>query len=208
MTQFMASKIEIANMALDLIGQPIAISTLQDQTPQGRQVLKHIDQAILEVLAEGLWHCAQDRAILPQLTASPLFGWAYQYQLPQDYVRMVRFNETDTADVTLYPYKIEGGKLLTDQTSASIIYVANLGSTSRSTGSASPLLTECFALRLAAKLAWPMQQSATLRAQLIQEYQTKLRRALAQDAKEGRALVVNRLSDSAWLKNRAVSTNG
>ena len=65
-----------------------------------------------------------------------------------------------------------------------------------------------FALKLAAKLAWTLQQSRTLRESMLLEYDRKLPKALAQAAREGKRPIVNELFQSNWLRNRLNSTNG
>jgi len=203
----MASLVDIANFALDLVGNQ-QILALTDNTQAARKCTLHINQAIRETLKDGKWKSAKKRATLSQLTVGPSFGWTYQYQLPNDYIRMVFFNDTDPCDVREPIFEIEGRLLMTEETSAAIEYVADLTETGNDINAADPALTELFALTLATKLAWTLQQSVTLKEQMLQEYAQKLRRALASDAQEQKNSLVNRLNDSEWLRRRNNSTNG
>lgn len=203
----MSSFVEIANAALDLVGQA-QIMTLDDQTAAARKAKLHIYDAIREVLAAGKWTSAQKMSALAQLSDAPAFGWSYNYQLPGDYIGMVSFNDVDPNDVQLELFEVRGRILYTDETTASIVYVCDLTLTGNDINAAAPLLTELFKLKLATKLAWVFQQSRTLKDSLNQEYAIKEKRALGRDAREFRRPLVNQLSQSSWQANRLSSTNG
>lgn len=203
----MSSLVEIANAALDLVGQS-QIMTLDDQTAAARKANLHIRDAIREVLGVGKWTSAQNSASLAQLAEAPLFGWDYQYQLPGDYIRMVSVNDIDPDDVRLDLWDIRGRQLLTDETTVDLVYVCDLTLTGNDINAASPPLTECFKLKLATKLAWVFQQSRSLRESLLQEYSFKLRTALGADSRETRKPLVNQISQSNWCQNRLSSTDG
>lgn len=203
----MSSFVEIANSALDLVGQQ-QIMTLDDQTAAARKANLHIYDSIREVLGVGRWTSAKKQSVLSQLADAPEFGWAYQYQLPGDYIRTISFNDDDPLDVELETWEIQGRVLLTDETEANLVYVCDLTASGNDINAASQPLTECFKLKLACKLAWLFQQSATRQEQLLEMYIRQERRALAADAREGRRPLVNSLSQSNWIRNRSASTNG
>jgi hypothetical protein len=203
----MASLVEIANSALDLIGQA-QIMTLDDPTASARKAKLHIYDAIREVLASGRWTSAQKLSALSQLASGPAFGWTYAYQLPGDYLGVITFNDVDPCNVVQELFEIRGRELHTDETTANIVYVADLTATGNDIGAATPMLAECFAVKLATKLAWSFQQSATLRQAMLQEYEYKRKAALARDAREYRRPLVSQLSDSSWIRRRHNSTNG
>jgi hypothetical protein len=203
----MSSLVEIANSALDLVGQQ-QIMGLDDETTAARKANLHIYDAIREVLAVGRWKSAQAQSSLSRLADAPTFGWLYAYQLPNDYLAMVSVNDNDPGDVLLDLWDIQGRTLLTDETAVDLTYIKDLTSTGNDINAASPWLTECFKLKLATKLAWVFQQSRTLRESLLVEYREKLRFALGRDARESRKPLVNQLSESNWLRYRQGSTNG
>ena len=202
----MASKVQIANGALSLVGQQTIVA-LTDNTNPARQCAMLIDDAIREVLGAGRWKPARKRAVLAQLSPVPAFGWPYAYQLPQDYLRIVSFNETDEYDMRQDLFNIEGKMLLTDESACSIVYVADLTQNGNDINVNDARLNELFKLKLACALAWPFQQAVTLKNQLMQEYDLKLKKALAGDAREARNPMINHLSESSWIKRRRFSTN-
>lgn len=203
----MADILYVANGALDLVGQG-SILSIEDSTPAAKKAKLHIYQAIREVLAADKWKCAKGLASLALLTAEPAFGFACQYQLPNDYVRMVSFNDNDPDDRLKPLYDIQGRLLLTDETVAELCYVKDLGMAPNDLSQASPYLIDLFVIKLASKLAWPMQQSRVLMESLEQKYLISLRSARGTNAKETRDVLVNPASESTWIRARFTSTNG
>lgn len=196
------TKTDIANSALGLVGQDVVITALTDASVSARKCLQFIDPAIQEVLRRCRWKSARKRVQLAQLTATPLFNWSYQYQLPVDYIRMVRFNDTLWGCFTPDLFTEEGRVLLTNDSTAYITYVSDLTRNETDVNLADPLLTECFDLNLAAKLCWPLQQTKTLRESILAELQIKIREAKSIDAREERESLTNKQSDSQWLQAR------
>jgi hypothetical protein len=205
--------VQIANTALDLVAQQ-QIMSLDDPTNAARKAKLHIYDAIREVLAAGLWKSARKAAVLAELSPAPTFGWAHRYQLPGDYISFVTLNDVDPRDVMPPLMEVRGRELQTDETEANLVYIADLTAAGNDINAASPLLSELFALKLATKLAWVMQQSRTLRDSLLIEYHGtsggggKLGKALARDAREAKRPIVNQLFQSSWLRDRLGSTNG
>lgn len=204
----MSTLVEIGNHALDLVGQGVTINAVDDvNDPNARAVNKHIYASIREVLRAGKWKPARKRETLAALAQAPDFEWTYQYQLPNDYLRMVFFNGLDPYDERRPMYTIEGRLLLTDESTVSITYVADLTYAGNDVNVTDPLLNELFVLKLASKLAWPFQQTRTLKESLLNEYAAKLKLALAADSREERAPLINRMSESEWIQRRMFSTN-
>lgn len=202
-----ADLLYIANAALDLVGNT-TITSLDDGSPSARKAKLHIAQACREVLSLGCWKSAKKQQVLTQLTSPPAFAWTLQYQMPNDYVRMILFNNTDPRNLLRPLYDIQGKLLLTDETSASLEYVCDLTAPGNDIAAAAPWLVELMVVKLAQKLAWPFQQAKGIKESLEQEYQMKRRVALAADAKETRDEIPNPSAESFWLRERHASTSG
>lgn len=101
----MASKIDICNDALLYLGENTINSLDPNGTKAEQLCYRFFDKCFAEVLRDADWTFASDRALVAQLTATPLFGWSYQYQLPGDclFLREVYGG---------YDYRIEQRKLL------------------------------------------------------------------------------------------------
>lgn len=199
----MASLVEIANMALGEVGaEGQTITTIDDATTPARNCKRFIYQAIREALERGKWKCARKQVELARLTDAPLFGWTYAYQLPNDYIRLVSFNELDSEEQYQELYERQGSTLLTDESAVSIVYVRDLTATGSDVNLMGPLLTKACYVNLAAKIAWPLQQSRTLKESLEQDYEKALREAKSVNSTEEFKPVTDPASGSRWLAAR------
>ena len=112
------SKVEIANMAL--VGlRANTINDFSDGTTEANSINVLWDMVRKSELNKHPYNFAIKRVSLPRLTDTPLFGYEYQYQLPADYIRAL--NLEDYSD-----YKIEGDKLLTNETEVNLKYIADI----------------------------------------------------------------------------------
>jgi hypothetical protein len=203
----MANIVEIGNFALGHVAEQ-RINTLDDTTEPARLVKLHVFQVIRELLRSGKWKCARTPAELGRLTAAPLFGWQYAYQLPADFIRMVTLNDVDPDDVKEPTFEIQGTTILTDEAEANLVYIRDLTVASGDVNAMDPLLTKAVVLELAARLAWPLQQSRTLKESLEESAERALRKALAADAQGERRTPINQQRESNWATCRLFSTNG
>lgn len=203
----MASKLDLANFALAEVAEQQITDFNEDSTP-ARLVSLHFNQAVREVLREGLWKCARTSAVLAELATAPDFGWAKAYQLPNDILRLVSFNDIDPDDVREELFEIRGDQLQTDETLAKVVYIRDLTIADGDINAMDALLTKAVVLNLASKLAWPLQQSRTLQENLLGRYGEALRKAKAADARDEFRPTVNRLTSSRWQNSRYGSTAG
>jgi len=123
----MASKIEICNMALLRLGCKPIIS-FSDNTTESKTLNIIYDQVAENVMALGPWTSTLFRSDLAQLTDAPEYGYNYMYQLPTypKCIRVLEINEDQLGDID---FRIEGDKLLTDETSVQILYIGFVEST-------------------------------------------------------------------------------
>lgn len=196
----MATLVDIANFALGLCAEG-TISTLTEATPQAQLCSLHLPQTIREVLSEGRWKSARKQANLAQ-TTTPLFGWAYAYTLPTDFLRLVYLNDTDTLNLTEENFEIQSGVLYTDEPTVSVTYVSNPLLLGGDVGKLDPLLVKAIYTSLAAKLAWHIQQNRTLAETLKNDAEIALRKAKAKDSRDERYPLPNPYDESVWLKSR------
>lgn len=129
-----------------------------------------------KVLRSHPWNCAIKRILLAPDASPPAFGWAYQFQLPTDCLRVL---EVDVGGAQA-DYLIEGRSILADEASVGLRYVFanNVENTWDS------LLVEIVTLAMAARLAYPVTQSAAMEQSRMQELEMAMRRARAVDGQE------------------------
>ena len=118
----MASKVEIANMALSRLGADRIIS-FSDGTRSAKEINARYELVAEFTMSMGGWPSCVKRASLAQLSDTPTYGFDYAYQLPTDprCLKVLAINEDRLGDII---YSIEDGKLLCDETSVDILYIA------------------------------------------------------------------------------------
>ena len=203
----MASLVEIANLALGEVSEN-NITSLDDETTPAQTAKRFIYQSIREVLAAGKWKCARESVVLAQSGTSPEFGWQYAYQLPADFIRVVRLNDIDADSVVNELFEVRGTRLETDESICKLVYIEDLTMSDGDVGSMPPMMVKACYLTLASKMAWKITQSRGLQATLEGKAEKALGRAKAIDAQQERRPLVNSAATSNWLRGRRTSTNG
>ena len=116
----MASQLDIANWALALIGEK-RLSSLSDDSANAENILAAWDLLRDRAIKRSAWKCHLERTSLAADSDEPSWGFAYQYSLAGDVVRVLQVGETYpppelsdyiTADNALY--RIEGRKIVTN----------------------------------------------------------------------------------------------
>ena len=142
----MTTKIDICNQALSLIGAD-SITSFDDKTSIARRMKGLYDTSRKALLRLHPFNFATKRIKLSPLTHKPDFGYEYQYQLPNDLIRIISASTED--------YVLETDKLLTDSEKLELIYVFD--NTNEETFDS--LFIECLILYLASKAAKPITGS-------------------------------------------------
>lgn len=193
----LAQRTDLTDPAVGAVGAVSNLGTPVGGWPPGAQYT---------VIDSGLSPAGDSMAF-----GDPQMGYAFQ--LPPDYLRLVRFNDVDSA-TTSYPFwEIRGDILWTNQTIAFLDYVRDVtmpgvtGTNAPVVGTLDPDVQEVIVLGLAARLAWVFQQSVKMQDSLIQQYERKASRALAIDARSEKVALRSPYIDSAWIRARWSSTN-
>lgn len=168
-----ASVVDIVNTALDYLGQAPIIN-MDEHSPSAARARRMWPGARDGVLRAHIWKCAQKRARLARLAARPLFGFAYQYQLPPDFLRLAA-TEPEAR------FSIEKDRLMADSPELSIAYVVRL----EDANLFDAMLRDCLALKLAAMMAYGATASTALSQGLEIQFRNRLKEARSADAREG-----------------------
>jgi hypothetical protein len=186
----MTSTVDIANYALNMIGAS-NISSFDENSKSGRLVNQRYAAARDAVFRSHPWNCLIRRAALAQETDTPAFGYTYQYALPTDpyCLRVLEFSNGSMS----YPqdnmfsnrggpvFVIEGRKLLTDEGTAQIKYIARVTDPQEYDAS----LVEALSARLATEIAYAVTGSTSVVQLVTAIYDEKMREARFVDATEG-----------------------
>jgi hypothetical protein len=170
----MASVVEICNSALNQLGASTILS-LTENSKNGRICNSRYETIRDAVLRSHPWNCAVKRQTLAQDTESPAWGFGYQYTLPSDCLRILGL-ENFYSD-----YKIEGRKILTNDSSVSIIYVSQINDPNLM----DVLLRETISAAIAQDVAYAVTANASIAAQMSAKYLDKLKEARFADSTEG-----------------------
>lgn len=177
----MASKVEICNLALARVGAN-RITSLTDNLEEARLCNLMYPTIADEVMAEGPWSRTLARASLAATSNTPTYGYDNEFQLPTVPVllRVLSINESIPGNVD---YRIEGDKLLTDESTIKIRYIGRI----EDPASYGPYLTKAIVSRLAAELAYTLTANAAAAERLMERYRIDVAEGLALDGQQGKA---------------------
>ncbi len=183
----MPSVVDICNEAMDLLGAATIISLTQD-SKEARLCNRRFDTVRDSVLRTHLWNIALTRKQIAADATAPDFGFTYQYTLPTEpyCLRVVSFwNSVVNNEVAAYDsnvmYKIEGRKILSNEGTCKITYIARVTNTE----DYDSLLSSTIAYRLAADTAYGITGSMSVAQNMQALYEARLREAKGVDAMEG-----------------------
>lgn len=184
------SVVAICNRALDIIGADPIVS-LEDPNKPARLANRNFASARDAVLRAYPWNGATRRARLAAMASAPDWGFAYQYQLPDDALRLLAIAQEGEA-----PWRLEGRRILTDvPPPLDVIYIARIDDPA----DFDPLLADAIAARLASDIAYALAGSSTAQQTAWQLFQARVAEARMIDAQEG---TPDALTASDWLDAR------
>ena len=177
----MATEVSICSNALRRLGDD-PITSLTDDTERARLCNSFYADARDSVLRMHPWSFAITRASLAQLTDKPAYGFTYQYALPTNpYCLRVLGMEYEDYIFKVENYSTQGRVLLTNESTAKILYVARITDTTQFDA----LFVDVLTAKLAVDLVYPITNSANLQTQMQKLYQLKLSEARSIDGQEG-----------------------
>ena len=185
----MATKIQICNMSLRLIGAN-RITAITDSVEPARVLTDVYDMIRDEVLSAHPWGFAIKRVLLSEDATAPIFNYAHRFTLPVDCLRVIKMEDDDMT------FLIEGDYLVTDEGTAYIKYIAQITDTTIY----SPAFITAFAQRLAAEICYPITNSATKAKAAYELYLLKKKEAKGISAQEGTAQVID---EDKWEQARS-----
>lgn len=197
-----ASETVVGNAALIKLGVATVVS-FGDESKAARLLTQRF--AALRDLEMRMhpWTTFSTRASLTPEATAPAFGYAYQYVLPADCLRLIRVGDYDAVlGLTDYDgggralYALESGRILTDLPGPlNIRYVKRVTDTTRW----DPCFEEALSCRIAMDLGEPLTQSDTKIQRASALYKDAIKEARRQNAIERAA---ESIPDSSWVMGR------
>lgn len=191
----MTSDTSIANLALTTLGEKVIVNMVTDTSQRAIIVNLHYEAVRDAVLAAFPWNFAMKRGALAQETATPAFGYTYQYALPADCLRVWRLNG---ANSNYTSWKVEGNKLMTDESTASIRYIAKITDPNQF----SPIFIQAFKELLAAEIGYALTSNKTTVEERRKAYEAKLLIAYETDSQEGEPESADDFGDAVIISAR------
>jgi len=184
----MANRVSISNLALTILGAD-RITSLEDNSENARRLTAIYDYCAEDVLRLHPWNFAIQRQQLAQLSTTPTFEYDYEYQLPSNCLRII---EVSDGDNIITDYKIEGKKLLANDTSVYLKFIYNVTDPNQYTSQFIMVLSA----RLAAELAYAISNNKANAELIMNIYKERLENAKEIDAQESSSVKV--LDDDVW----------
>lgn len=173
------SIVSLCNQALVLIGDQ-TITDLTDDNDRARTANLFYSPTRDAVLRAHPWAFAKKRVALVREVAVPTFKWKYQFILPTDPL-CLRVLEIDEDVPGYIPWVVEGGKFLCNETTAKILYTAQITDTTLFDS----LFTDALAARLAVAFGVALTKQKTLVDLAEKIYEVKIQEAKSIDSMEG-----------------------
>ena len=162
-----SSVTDVCNFALAHLGEARITSVAEDSV-SARACGLHYNATRREILRAHRWNFAKRRAVLSELTPVPAFGWAHRFGLPDDCLRVLEVNDTESGirghDSE---WEIEGRELLTNADGVKLVYIADAQEVSEFDA----LFIEALAVKLAIDLSETIRGSTGKTEDLERKYQ-------------------------------------
>ena len=176
----MASAVDIANSALNLLGAS-TISAFTDDSKNARLINQRYEPVRNRVFRSHAWNCLHKRVQLAQNSTAPVVEYSHAYALPSDCLRVLKIhNGTTDSIASAIDYKLEGRNIVTDEGTVFIIYIA----LDTDPNNYDTYLQESISHQLAADLAYAVTNNATLADKYMVRADERLREARFIDATE------------------------
>ena len=176
----MASAVDIANSALNLLGAS-TISAFTDDSKNARLINQRYEPVRNRVFRSHAWNCLHKRVQLAQNSTAPVVEYSHAYALPADCLRVLKVHNGTTDSIkSAIDYKLEGRNIVTDEGTVFIIYIA----LDTDPNNYDTYLQESISHQLAADLAYAITNNATLADKYMTRADERLREARFIDATE------------------------
>lgn len=167
----MATKLQIYNKALQLLGETRLASTSED-VPQRHELDVAWDTCVLDTFSAAFWNFATETESL-SASGSPISGYATRFTRPSDCLRIIQVS-LDARFSAEADYRDEGGYIYAQ---GDPIYVRLVSSTLAVDGSVDgwpPYFVEVLAARLAAECAYKITGGAARQTEMWALYERRL----------------------------------
>lgn len=200
----MSERVDIANMALNAIGEQ-EITSLEDDSDRARVVKTNYIPARDATLEAHEWSFAIERFIPAKLEEDPAYGASNLFALPSNILRVIAVERNDNMPGNPWvrpinskeqvDWVLEGRKIVCNEDA---IYCRGIRRV-EDEGIFSPLFVTALAQKLAALIALPLASSIEMQGHMETLYDRKIHEAKSRDGLQGRS---KRIRNRSLLKSR------
>jgi hypothetical protein len=193
----MATPISICSNALMMLGaSPINSfdEATSDNLDRARLCANMYPTVRDSILRSHPWNCATKRVVLAPLAEAPAHSWSAAFALPGDWLRTISINGSDLVD----EFAMEGRRILCNANAIALRYVARV---SESLFDAT--LVDVLEVAMAARLAYPITASASMKQTMDMELVRLMKTARAINGQEDTG---DAFGDDGFLAARMGST--
>ena len=171
----MANSVSICSNALQMLGAK-PINDFNERTEHARLSASLYPDIRDDLLRAHPWNCATKRVILAPLADAPAFDFGYQFALPGDWLRTLQVGQKGQG----LAYRSEGRNILANVTALPLVYIfRNVVEQEWSTN-----LVELMTLQMAAKMAYSVTKSSSVRESYRDEFARAFKVAKAIDGQD------------------------
>ena len=163
------SAIQISSNALILLGHP-PIASFEEPGAGAQAASNLYEQSYLNMLTIHRWRFATKKAELARLSGTPLNGFTYKFQLPNDILYLIR------KDVG-FDYEVYGSELHSNNLTEEIDYIHRVNE-----DNLPPYFIKAFEFFMASQLAIPVVGNTTRADYYASMYEMQLKRAKFADS--------------------------
>lgn len=200
----MTSEVSVANRALTLLGADLIIA-LTDDNNRGRTLNANYAPIRDAELVRHRWRFSIQRTALPALAAVPDSDYAHQFQVPDDFLKLIeggdlitRANLTDFNTGPSALYSREGNRILTSLSAPlHIRYIARITDASMFDAA----FAESLAARIADECCERLTQSDSKRQICMAAYKRAISEATRANALE---VPAQSQADDSWMLARTM----
>lgn len=169
------SSVSICSNALLMLGGA-PFSSFDEAKPHVRLAANLYPSVRDDVLRLHSWNCATKRVILAPMSTAPAFDFTNQFQLPGDWLRTLQVGYKGDP----IPFRAEGQRILADETALPLVYCFR----NEVEATWSVNLIHVMELAMAAKMAYAVTASSSMRDSQRDEYMRELKVAKAIDGQD------------------------
>ncbi|PTS84150.1 hypothetical protein DBR00_11500 [Pseudomonas sp. HMWF032] len=171
----MATGVSICSNALLMLGAQ-TINSLDDPLDRAKICSNLYPTVRDDLLRSHPWNCTIKRVLLAPDADAPAFGYSSKFELPSDFLRVLEVTDNGV----FIDYLLEGRSILADSSSLQLRYVYRNEVENTWDAGLVMLLT----LAMAAAIAYPITQSASVQANMEQKLSMAKKVARSIDGQE------------------------